>query len=80
MKFKNMINNMLYNRNGIDELGLFTIWIYIILSIFNLFTNTFIGDFSALILVVIVLFRMLSKNIKASEITFVIPTTSSKFV
>jgi len=67
MKFKNMINNMLYNRNGIDELGLFTIWIYIILSIFNLFTNTFIGDFSALILVVIVLFRMLSKNIKARQ-------------
>lgn len=67
MKFKNLINNMLYNRNGIDELGLLTIWAYIILSIFNLFTNTFVGDFSALIIAIIVLFRMLSKNIKARQ-------------
>ncbi|MGN0966860.1 MAG: hypothetical protein ACI4OP_04630 [Candidatus Coprovivens sp.] len=64
---KNLLNNILYGRNGIDELGLFTIWIYIILSIINLVTNSFIGDLSALLLVVLILFRMLSKNITARQ-------------
>ena len=64
---KNLLNNILYGRNGIDELGLFTIWIYIILSIINLVTNSFIGDLSALLLVALILFRMLSKNITARQ-------------
>lgn len=64
---KNLLNNMLYGRNGIDELGLFTIWIYIALSMVNLFTNTFIGDISALLLVALILFRMLSKNMAARQ-------------
>lgn len=64
---KNLLNNILYGRNGIDELGLFTIWIYIILSIINLVTNSFIGDLSALLLVVLILFRMLSKNFTARQ-------------
>lgn len=64
---KNLLNNILYGRNGIDELGLFTIWIYIIISIINLVTNSFIGDLSALLLVVLILFRMLSKNITARQ-------------
>ena len=64
---KNIFNNLLYDRNGIDELGLFTIWIYIIISIINLFTNTFIGDLSALLLVILILFRMLSKKITSRQ-------------
>lgn len=64
---KNLLNNILYGRNGIDELGLFTIWIYIIISIINLVTNSFIGDLSALLLVVLILFRMLSKNFTARQ-------------
>lgn len=64
---KNLLNNILYGRNGIDELGLFTIWIYIILSIINLVTNSFIGDLSALLLIALILFRMLSKNITARQ-------------
>lgn len=64
---KNLLNNILYGRNGIDELGLFTIWIYIILSIINLVTNSFIGDLSALLLVALILFRMLSKNFTARQ-------------
>lgn len=64
---KNLLNNILYGRNGIDELGLFTIWIYIILSIINLVTNSFISDLSALLLVALILFRMLSKNFTARQ-------------
>ena len=64
---KNLLNNILYGRNGIDELGLFTIWVYIIVSLINLFTNSFIGDFSALLLVALILFRMLSKNFTARQ-------------
>lgn len=64
---KNLLNNILSGRNGIDELGLFTIWIYIILSIINLVTNSFIGDLSALLLVELILFRMLSKNFTARQ-------------
>lgn len=64
---KNLLNNILYGRNGIDELGLFTIWIYIILSIINLVTNSFVGDLSALLLVALILFRMLSKNFTARQ-------------
>ena len=64
---KNLLNNILYGRNGIDELGLFTIWVYIVISLINLFTNSFIGDFSALLLVTLILFRMLSKNFTARQ-------------
>lgn len=64
---RNLLNNIFYGRNGVDELGLFTIWVYIALSMVNLFTNTFIGDFSALLLVALILFRMLSKNIIARQ-------------
>lgn len=64
---KNLLNNILYGRNGIDELGLFTIWLYIVISLINLFTNSFIGDFSALLLVALILFRMLSKNFTARQ-------------
>ena len=62
---KNLLNNLLYGRNGIDQLGLFTIWVYIIISIINLFTYSLIGDLSALLLMVLIFFRMLSKNIIA---------------
>lgn len=64
---KNLLNNILYGRNGIDELGLFSIWVYIVISLINLFTNSFIGDFSALLLVALILFRMLSKNFTARQ-------------
>ena len=64
---KNLLNNIFYGRNGIDELGLFTIWVYIVISLINLFTNSFIGDFSALLLVALILFRMLSKNFTARQ-------------
>lgn len=64
---KNLLNNILYGRNGIDELGLFTIGIYIVLSIINLVTNSFIGDLSALLLVALILFRLLSKNFTARQ-------------
>lgn len=64
---KNLLNNILYGRNGIDELSLFTIWVYIVISLINLFTNSFIGDFSALLLVALILFRMLSKNFTARQ-------------
>lgn len=64
---KNLLNNILYGRNGIDELGLFTIWVYIVISLINLFTNSFMGDFSALLLVALILFRMLSKNFTARQ-------------
>ena len=62
---KNLLNNLLYGRNGIDQLGLFTIWVYIIISIINLFTHSLIGDLSALLLMALIFFRMLSKNIIA---------------
>lgn len=67
MKIKNIINVLLKGKNGIDELGITTIWIYILLSLFNLFTNTFAGDFLALLLMIVIFYRMLSKNIKARQ-------------
>lgn len=65
MKFKDKVNSFLFNRNGIDELGIFTMWVYIFVTIFNTFTNTFIGDLTGLLLVILIFFRMFSKNIKA---------------
>lgn len=62
---KKILDNLLYGRNGMDNLGLFTIWIYIIISTINLFTISSIGDISALLLMALILFRMLSKNIVA---------------
>ena len=64
---KKIFDSLLYGKNGIDNLGLFTIWIYIILVIINIFTNSFLGDLLALVLIVIILFRMFSRNFVARQ-------------
>lgn len=64
---KKILDGLFYGRNGVDELGLLTIWIYIIISVINLFTNSFIGDLSALVLIILILFRMFSKNVTARK-------------
>lgn len=52
-----------YGRNGIDELVNFTIYIYLFVSLVNLFVNFSILSYLEIILLIVILFRILSKNL-----------------
>lgn len=53
------------NRYGIDELHNFMFKIYLILFIVNIFLKSSIINFFELILIIIIFYRFLSKNINA---------------
>lgn len=63
MKFIQKIQNFMYGRYGLDDLGNFLFKVYILLLIINLFVKSYILTIIELLIVVIVLYRFLSKNI-----------------
>lgn len=65
MSFKNLINFMLPSRNGIDELSFFNLIIVIILMICDIFINNLYLSLSIVLMIIILIWRILSKNIKS---------------
>lgn len=63
MNFINKIQRFMYGRYGFDDLYKFLIKIYFIIFIINIFLKNYIIDYVELFLVVIIIFRSLSKNI-----------------
>lgn len=63
MKFLNKIQQFMYGRYGFDELSKFLFKIYIVLFIINLFLKNYILNVIELLMVVIIIYRFLSKNI-----------------
>lgn len=63
MKFLNKIQKFMYGRSGLDALSMFLFQIYIVLLIVNIFVNSKIISFISLLLAVLALFRILSRDI-----------------
>lgn len=63
MNFVNKIRNFMYERYGIDELYGFLFKLYILLLILDLFINSYVLMYVELFVVVIMLYRLFSKNI-----------------
>lgn len=65
MSFKEIVNRMLVGRNGIDDLSTPNLLLVIILFIFDLFINNIFLSLALVFLIVILFFRILSKNVRA---------------
>lgn len=63
MKFIEKIQKFMYGRSGLDELGMFLFQSYLVLLVINIFVKSNILTIIELVIVVIALYRMLSKNI-----------------
>lgn len=62
MKFINRINKFMCNRYGVDDLYSFMFKLYLIIFLLNLFIKSSIITSIELLLIVIILYRFLSKN------------------
>ncbi|MGI6017771.1 MAG: hypothetical protein ACOX8M_03075 [Marvinbryantia sp.] len=62
-KFRDAIERFFYGRNGMDELGQFTFGLYMVMLVLNIFTRNVFFYWLEMLLVVIFLFRCLSKNL-----------------
>lgn len=56
-------NKFMYGRYGVDELYNFLFKTYLVLFIFNLFINSSILNYLEIIIVIIIVYRFMSKNI-----------------
>ena len=65
MKFINNYKKFMYGRYGIDELHEFMFKVYLVLFILNIFIKSSLISFIELILIIIIFYRLLSKNINA---------------
>lgn len=63
MKFLNKLQQFMYGRYGLDDLGKFLFKIYFILLIINIFVKSYVLTIIEFIIVVIVLYRFISKDI-----------------
>lgn len=63
MKFNTKLQKFMYGRYGIDELTNFLTYIYFILLIISLFSKNIIFLIIELILLIIIIFRTISKKI-----------------
>ena len=63
MKFIQKIQQFMYGRYGLDDLGSFLFKVYILLLLINLFVKSYILTTIELSIVVIVLYRFISKDI-----------------
>lgn len=62
MNFRDRINNFFRGRYVYDELNRFLIVLYAILVIFNLLIRLYVLNIFGLVILIILLFRMLSRN------------------
>ena len=65
MKYKNIINMLLKGHNGIDSLFYLNLILIIICLILNIFINNFFLSLTQLLLCILIIFRIFSRNIKA---------------
>lgn len=65
MKFKEKLLRFMFGRYGADQLGNFMMWTYIVLLVVNIFVKSLIIYTLALVLMILTIFRMFSKNINA---------------
>lgn len=67
-RITNALSRFMYGRNGGDQLGLATIWTAILIDIVSMFlkqeTVRAVLGFASTVLIVIALFRMLSRNLQ----------------
>ena len=63
MKFIQKLQKFMYGRYGLDDLGNFLFKIYLILFILNLFLKLYVLTIIEFILVVVILYRFISKDI-----------------
>ena len=63
MKFLNKLQQFMYGRYGFDDLGKFLFKIYFILLIINILVKSYVLTIIEFIIVVIVLYRFISKDI-----------------
>lgn len=62
-KIKDSLEKFFYGRCGLDDLGRFTFVLYLILFVMNLATSEIIFYYIELVLVILFLYRCLSKNL-----------------
>ena len=66
-KIGNSLARFMYGRNGVDQLGLVTLWAAIILDVVNLFVRNRVAysilSAVAMVLTIWMVFRMFSKNL-----------------
>ena len=60
---RNALARFMYGRNGTDQLGLFTLTLYLLLWILQAFTGWFFLLLIEYLLLFLTLFRMLSRNL-----------------
>ncbi|MBQ7105766.1 MAG: hypothetical protein IJN90_07910 [Bacilli bacterium] len=63
MKFLNKLQQFMYGRSGLDSLGIFLFKLYLVLLVINIFMKSNVILIVTLVLIIIILYRMLSKNI-----------------
>ena len=61
--FGDKVAQFMYGRNGMDSLNKFMFWAYIALIALNLVVNSFILNYLGLMMMVVYLFRVMSKNL-----------------
>ena len=70
-RFFDRLRMFFYGRNGVDSLGKFSMVVYLIVAIVNVFVRNLSARYSLWtvqwIILAIILFRMLSKNIYARQ-------------
>ncbi len=70
-RFFERLRLFFYGRNGIDSLGKFSMAIYLIVAIINVFVRNLSARYSLIIvqwiILAVIVFRMLSKNIYARQ-------------
>lgn len=62
-RIKEMLIRFMYGRNGIDNLNNFLLWLYIGLTLINVLINSYLLHIFSTVVVFVIFFRMLSKNI-----------------
>ena len=63
MKFLNKLQQFMYGRYGLDDLGKFLFRIYFILLIINIFIKSYVLTIIEFLIVFIVLYRFISRDI-----------------
>ena len=63
-KWQNRMYNFLYGRYGMDELYQFSMVVYLVLFVINIFLNSMILFIIEMIIISISFYRLFSKNIK----------------
>jgi len=63
MKFINKFQKFMYGRYGVDDLTKFIFYVYFILILINLFIKSYVLTILELFLIIIIIYRTLSKKI-----------------